>query len=75
MNIVAGPDVTGTVTIQLNEVPWQKALEVVLSTYGYGFEKKGNIITVSTIANLKKRREDASSVDRSRTFSNENICF
>jgi type IV pilus assembly protein PilQ len=59
MNIVAGPEVTGTVTIQLNDVPWQKALEVVLSTYGYGFERKGNIITVTTIANLKKRHEDS----------------
>src|SRR5947207_518707 len=38
MNIVAGPEVTGTVSIQLNDVPWQKALEVVLSTYGYSYE-------------------------------------
>ena len=59
MNIVAGPEVTGTVTIQLNDVPWQKALEVVLATYGYGHERKGNIITVTTIDNLKKRHEDA----------------
>src|SRR5690349_13110223 len=34
VNIVAGPEVTGLVTIQLKDVPWQKALEVVLSTYG-----------------------------------------
>lgn len=59
MNIVAGPEVTGAVTIQLNDVPWQKALEVVLATYGYGYERKGNIITVTTIENLKKRHEDA----------------
>jgi len=59
MNIVAGPEVTGTVTITLNDVMWQKALEVVLSTYGYGYERKGNIITVTTVENLKKRHEDA----------------
>ncbi len=59
MNIVAGPEVTGTVTIQLNDVPWQKALEVVLSTYGYGYERRGNIITVTTVENLKKRHEEA----------------
>ena len=58
MNIVAGPEVTGTVTIQLNDVPWKKALEVVLSTYGYGYDIKGNIITVTTVENLKKRHED-----------------
>lgn len=57
-NIVAGPEVTGTITIQLTDVPWQKALEVVLSTYGYGYERRGNIIMVTTIENLKKRHEE-----------------
>ena len=58
VNIVAGPEVTGVVTIQLADVPWQKALDVILATYGYGYERKGNIITVTTVENLKKRRED-----------------
>ena len=59
VNIVAGPEVTGLVTIELNDVPWQKALEVVLAMYGYGYDRRGDIITVTTIDNLKKRREDA----------------
>ncbi|MBI3314967.1 MAG: type IV pilus secretin PilQ, partial [Candidatus Omnitrophica bacterium] len=58
VNIVAGPEVTGVITIQLTDVPWQKALDVILATYGYGYDRKGNIITVTTIQNLKKRRED-----------------
>jgi len=59
VNIVAGPDVSGVVTIQLNDVPWKQALDVILQTYGYASEKKGNIILVTTVENLKKRREDA----------------
>ncbi len=59
VNIVAGPEVTGAVTIQLNNVAWQKALEVLLSTYGYGYERNGNIVIVTTMENLKKRHEDA----------------
>jgi type IV pilus assembly protein PilQ len=59
VNIVAGPEVTGTVTITFNNVHWQKALEIILSTYGYGYERKGNIILVTTIENIKKRHEDA----------------
>ena len=59
VNIVAGPDVVGLVTIHLQDVPWQRALDVILSTYGYGYDRQGNIITVTTIENLKKRREDA----------------
>ena len=58
-NIVAGPEVTGTVTMELRDVPWEKALDVILSTYGYGYDRKGNIVIVTTIENLKKRREDA----------------
>jgi len=68
LNIVAAPDVTGVVTIQLNNVPWQKALEVILSTYGYGYERKGNIITVMTIENLKKYREDSASLQSQETL-------
>lgn len=59
VNIVAGPEVTGLVTIQLTNVPWQDALGVILGTYGYGYEQKGSIITVTTVEKLKKSREDA----------------
>ncbi|MBF0388027.1 MAG: type IV pilus secretin PilQ [Candidatus Omnitrophica bacterium] len=59
VNIIAGPEVVGMVNIQLKEVPWQKALDVILSTYGYSYEQKGTIIMVTTVENLKKRREDS----------------
>jgi type IV pilus assembly protein PilQ len=59
INIVAAPDVAGVVSIELKDVPWQKALDVILSTYGYGFDRKGNVITVMTVENLKKYRENA----------------
>ena len=74
LNIVAAPDVTGVVNIELKDVPWQKALDVILSTYGYGFDRKGNIITVMTVENLKKYREYSIALESqealiSRTFS------
>jgi type IV pilus assembly protein PilQ len=59
MNIVAGPEVVATVSIQLTDVPWQEALDVILQTYGYGYEQRGKILMVTTIEDLKKRREDA----------------
>lgn len=48
VNIVAGPEVKGTVTVRLENVPWQQALEVVLRTYGYVYERRDNIIRVTT---------------------------
>ena len=59
MNIVTSPEVTGTITIQLSNVPWQQALDVILQTYGYAYERKGSILSVTSIENMKKRREDA----------------
>src|SRR3989338_4870977 len=53
VNIVAGPEVQGTVTIRLEDVPWNKALDVVLRTYGYVYEREGNIIRVTTKDNLE----------------------
>src|SRR3989338_685236 len=53
MNIVAGKDVTGLITIRLSDVPWEKALDVILRTYGYTYEREGNIIRVTTSANLE----------------------
>ncbi len=57
VNIVTGKEVTGTVTIRLVDVPWEQALAVILSTYGFAYEREGNIITVSTVEGLKTRRE------------------
>ncbi len=52
VNIVAGKDVEGTVTIRLVDVPWEKALDVVLKTYGFAYEREENIIRVATVENL-----------------------
>jgi len=57
VNIVSGKEVEGSVTMRLSDVPWQKALEVVLKTYGYGYEKEGNIITVTPMDKLTEQKK------------------
>lgn len=71
MNIVASPEVTGTVSIQLNNVPWKQALDVILQTYGYAYDLQGNIIVVTTIDDLKKRRENAVILSEQEPLSTE----
>ena len=58
VNIVPSPDVQGLVTIKLKNVTWQDALNVILKTYGYGYDQRGNVIVVTTVQNLKRLRED-----------------
>ncbi len=54
VNIVTGADVTGPVTIRLTDVPWEKAMDIILRTYGYAYERDDNIIRVTTSENLEK---------------------
>lgn len=54
INIVSTPEVMGTVTIRLVDVPWERALDVLLKTYGYGYQRQGNVILVTKLENISK---------------------
>jgi type IV pilus assembly protein PilQ len=49
LNIITGPDVKGTVTTRMVDIPWDQALDVVLKINGLGQEQQGNIIRVAPI--------------------------
>ena len=57
VNIVTTSDVIGNVTIRLVDVPWDRALDTVLKTYGFGYERQGNIITVAPIDKLTNQKK------------------
>lgn len=56
-NIVAGDEVSGRISIKLNNVPWDRALDTILSTKGYGRVKSNNIIRVAKLETLRAERE------------------
>lgn len=58
INIVAGPEVIGSVTIRLDDVNWQKALDVILRTYNYVYERDGNVIRVTTREKMQQEPVD-----------------
>ena len=47
INIVAGPTVTGNVTIDLAQVNWQTALDVICKTYNYDAYRQNNVIIIT----------------------------
>ncbi|MFB3818801.1 MAG: type IV pilus secretin PilQ [Candidatus Methylomirabilales bacterium] len=62
MNVVAGDDVRGKVTVRLVNVDWQQALDVILKINGMGYEIDGNILRVASLKKLadeQKARDDA----------------
>jgi len=59
LNVVAGDDVEGTVTIRLNDVPWDQALDVILLSNNLGKSLDGNILRIAPIDKIEKQRKDA----------------
>jgi type IV pilus assembly protein PilQ len=58
INIVAGKDVKGTVTVRLHNVPWRQALEIILKASGYAYREDPGVIRVDTAENLDKQDYD-----------------
>lgn len=54
VDIVAGPDVEGLVTIKLTNVPWEQALDIILRTYGLAYERKDQVIRVMTLTAVEQ---------------------
>lgn len=58
LNIVASDSVAGNVTLRLNEVPWDQALELVLKSKGLGKRQEGNIIRVAPLDEINKQEKE-----------------
>ena len=57
VNVIAGTDVQGSVTTRLENVPWNEALDAVLSINGMGYERSGNVIRIAPLEHFAKARE------------------
>jgi len=57
VNIVTTAEVMGNVTIRLVDVPWEKALDAILKTHGFAYDKQGNIIIVAPIDKLTAQKK------------------
>lgn len=59
LNIVAGDDVSGTVTVRMENVPWDQALAAILQAKGLASQRYGNIVRVAPLETLKTERQMA----------------
>ena len=66
LNLVAGDDVQGNVTIKLHDVPWDQALDVILRTHDLGFELDGNIMRIAPMKKLSREKEDVLKVRKTQ---------
>jgi len=57
MNIIWGEEVTGVVTLRLENVPWEQALDMVLKANKLASEKEENVIRVTTLTRLNEEKQ------------------
>ncbi|MFQ5927135.1 MAG: type IV pilus secretin PilQ, partial [Terriglobia bacterium] len=66
LNIVIDPAVSGSVTLVLDEVPWDQALDIVLKNNNLGRQLEGNVLRIATVATLKQEAEDQRDLSAAR---------
>src|ERR1700730_1750763 len=57
LNVVLDPQVKGTLTIVLDEVPWDQALDIVLKNNDLARQLDGNVLRIATVDTLRKEAE------------------
>jgi type IV pilus assembly protein PilQ len=58
LNIVASDSVTGDVTLRLDNVPWDQALDIVLQAKGLDKRRSGNVVWVAPQSEIAKYEQD-----------------
>lgn len=69
LNVVIQPGIRGTVTVELNNVPWDQALEQVLKINGLGFELEGNIMRIAPTQQLRQEAEERQRLEQAKALS------
>ena len=64
LNIVAGDDVDGRVTVRLENVPWDQAFAAILQAKGLGSQRFGNIVRIAPIDTIKSEQQSKLETER-----------
>ena len=57
LNVVLDPDVKGSLTIVLDDVPWDQALDIVLKNNTLSRQLDGNVLRIASVETLRKEAE------------------
>jgi len=71
LNIVVNPGVSGKVTLKLNEVPWDQALDLILKANGLGYTLEGNVIRIAPLAALQNEEQQRRKLAEERALAGD----
>ena len=58
LNVVLDPQIHGTLTIVLDDVPWDQALDIVLKNNDLSRQLDGNVLRIATVETLRHEAEN-----------------
>lgn len=59
LNFVVHPSVSGRVTVELHQVPWDQALDLILNLNGLGWQLEGNVVVIAPRDQLQQMYQAA----------------
>ncbi len=71
LNVVVNPGVTGKVTLKLNEVPWGRALELILKTNRLGCVLEDNVIRIARLTDLQNEEAERRKLQEERALAGD----
>ncbi|HXW55957.1 MAG TPA: type IV pilus secretin PilQ [Candidatus Cybelea sp.] len=66
LNVVVDPQVKGTLTIVLDDVPWDQALDIVLRNNDLDKQLDGNVLRIATKETVKKEAEETRDLEKAQ---------
>ena len=73
LNVVLDPNVHGTLTVVLDDVPWDQALDIVLKNNDLARELEGNVLRIATVETLKHEADARRAQIESETLAVEKV--
>src|ERR1700745_1580788 len=73
LNVVLDPNVHGTLTVVLDDVPWDQALDIVLKNNDLARELEGNVLRIATVETLRKEAEARRAQQESEALAVEKV--
>jgi type IV pilus assembly protein PilQ len=71
LNVVLDPSVKGTLTLVLDNVPWDQALDIVLKNNGLEKQLDGNVLRIASQATMKAEAESRAELAKAEADSEE----
>jgi len=73
LNVVLDPNVHGSLTVVLDDVPWDQALDIVLKNNDLARELEGNVLRIATVETLKHEADARRAQIDSETLAVEKV--